>query len=54
MLNFMTRSHINFIGDYGVVLKFERFFHLFDRSYGLDSYIRLEYLLLILSLKADA
>ena len=50
----IIRSHIGSTQDCGVVFKFERFFHLLGRSFGLDSLIGLEALSLMLSLRADA
>ena len=37
----MIQSHIDSITSYGMVLKFEKFFHLSDRFFGLDSLISL-------------
>ena len=48
------RSHIGSTRNCGVVLKFERLSHLSNRSFGLDSSIRLEYLLIYMSKKTRA
>ena len=50
----MIRSHIGSIQECGVVLKLERFSHLLDRSFGLDSPIGLEALSWVLLLRAGA
>ena len=50
----MIQSHICSIQECGVILKFEMFFHLLDRSFQLDSPIRLETLSLVLLLRSDA
>ena len=40
----MIRSHICTTKNYRVVFKFERFFHLSDRSFGLSFFIGLKHL----------
>ena len=47
----MIRSHIGSLQSCRVLLKLERFSHIQGRSFGLDSSIRLGYLLLVLSLR---
>ena len=42
------QSQIDSMQNYGVMFKLERFSHLLDRSFWLDSLIRFEYLSLML------
>ena len=44
---------ISVLHESGVILKLKRFFHLSGWSFGLNSYIGLEYISLVLSLKID-
>ena len=50
----MIRSQVGSTRDCGVILKLERFSHLSVWSFGLGSFIGLEYLSLVLSLRASA
>ena len=50
----MIWSHIGSIRNCGVVLKLDRFFHLSDWSFGLNSLIELGYLSLVLSFRVGA
>ena len=50
----MIRSHIDFTRNREMLLKFERFSHLSDQSFGLGSPIGFEVPKLVLSLRADA